>query len=95
MCTCNSCYATDSAKVWPEYSPDDIRVAKFQRAIDAGKVPNDPVYAAHVRHCWVKFGFTPDLSVHVYKGTTCTIAIPHTWNINDHMRKVEAKGAQS
>lgn len=56
MCNCPSCTATDNAEQWPS-EIDDVRLAKYIRAVETGKVPHDPVYAAHVR-----FGrYVPDL----------------------------------
>ena len=48
MCNCPSCEATDSAEAWPDL--DENRLARYIAAKDRGKVPTDPVYAAHVRH---------------------------------------------
>lgn len=56
MCNCPSCTATDNATQWPS-EIDEVRLAKYARAVETGKVPSDPVYAAHVR-----FGrFVPNL----------------------------------
>lgn len=56
MCNCPSCAYTDSmlqTKGLEAFNRDidDVRLARYVRAIETGRVPADPAYTAHHRYC--------------------------------------------
>lgn len=79
-CSCESCHGHYAlvdklkAEVWSQ-PIDAVKLARYVRAKQTGKIPSDPAYAAHVRHS----KFVPNLeftraeltdrSVKVYRRT--------------------------